>query len=89
MSAQVNYVLLYRARTNWRTTVGTSEELACGGLPGTPVSEPFELAAQEFTVLLRDYWEVQEAIEWREIRPDWWGADLVPGALAAAGEETP
>lgn len=87
--AHVNFVLLYRGTREWRTTVGTPGELACGALPETGLSADFDLAADEFARMLREHWGVTEPINWKQIRPDWWGADLVPGALAAAGEETP
>ena len=84
---RVDYVLLYRAQREWRTTVSLRpKELACGALPQTPVSEPFDSAADEFAGLLKAHWGVEGPIEWQEIRPDWWGADLVPGALEEAGE---
>lgn len=88
-AASVNFVLLYRGTREWRTTVGSAGELACGALPETAVSDDFDLAADEFARMLREHWGVDEPINWKQIRPDWWGADLVPGALAAAGEETP
>ncbi len=86
MSSAVNYVLLYRTKREWRTTVGTTEELACGALPSTRASESFDAAAQEFATLLRTHWGVEPPIAWQHVRHDCWGADLVPGALAAAGE---
>jgi hypothetical protein len=89
VGARVTYVLLYSAKREWRTTVGTADELACGALPGTAVSDAFDLAAEEFARMLRDHWGVDEPIAWKKIKPDWWGADRVPGALVAAGEETP
>jgi hypothetical protein len=89
MNAQVKYVLLYRGSQEWRTTVGTDEELACGALQATAKSEPFDVAANEFAAALREHWGVEETIHWQEIRPDWWGAELMPGALAAAGETAP
>lgn len=88
-AAHVNFVLLYRGTREWRTTVGTAGELACGALPETAVADDFDLAAEEFARMLREHWGVDEPINWKQIRPEWWGADLVPGALAAAGEETP
>jgi hypothetical protein len=61
--------------------------LACGALPHTSASEAFGLAAEEFTRMLRDEWGVDEPVEWTQIKPDWWGADFVPGALAAVEDE--
>ncbi len=89
MSAPVNFVLLYRGQGEWRITVGTPEELACGALLSTSAVEAFDRAAEEFVVLLRTQWGVEEQIVWHELRPDRWGADLVPGALAIAGETYP
>jgi hypothetical protein len=86
VSGWVNHVLLYRERSEWRRTVGTDQEIACGALSGAAVSEPFEVARTEFAGVLHEYWGVDDAIQWQEIRPDWWGADLVPGGLSAAGE---
>jgi hypothetical protein len=82
----VNYALLYRTPRAWRITVGTSEELACGALPHTSASEPFEAAAHEFEMLLNKDWGVEGPLAWEEIKTDWWGVDVVPGALQAAGE---
>lgn len=84
--APVTFILLYRTSQNWRTTVGTTGELACGALEETSAAGSFQDAAGEFTNLLREYWDVRQAIDWQEISADSWGADLVPGALAAAGE---
>lgn len=39
--------------------------------------------------MLREDRGVEATINWKQIRPDWWGADLIRGELAAAGEETP
>ena len=47
MSPRVKYVPLYRGSREWRTTVATVDELACGALPGTAISEPFDMAAHE------------------------------------------
>jgi hypothetical protein len=84
--SRVKFVLLYRAEPEWRITVGTSDELACGALPRTVASEPFEQAAEEFAAMLQTQWAVEGPISWEQIKPGSWGADLVPGALAAAGE---
>lgn len=84
--SRVIFVLLYRSETEWRSTVGTADELACGALPRTAASEPFDQAAEEFATMLQTQWPVEGPISWEQIKPEWWGADLVPGALAAAGE---
>jgi hypothetical protein len=71
----------------WRITIRTPEELACGALPKASVSQPFEAAAREFETLLQRDWGVAGPLTWEEIRPDWWGVDVVPGALEATGEK--
>ena len=83
---RVEFVLLYRTPRNWRTTIGLPGELACGALQETPPAGNFEDAAAEFTKMLRKHWDVDQTIDWQVIRPDWWGADLAPGALAAADQ---
>lgn len=50
------------------------------------VSATFEEAAREFEALLKQEWEAAGPVARAELKPDWWGADLVPGALHAAGE---
>jgi len=36
--------------------------------------------------MLQTQWAVEGPISWEQIKPGSWGADLVPVALAAAGE---
>ena len=82
----VSYVLLYRTTREWRITVRTLGEIACGALSLTRPSDSFEVASDEFAVLLYDQWGLRAPLEWQQIKPDSWGADVLPGALAAAGE---
>ena len=83
----MNFALLYRTPKEWRITIGTTEELACGALLETSSSQPFEVAAHELETLLKRYWGVAASLTWEEIRPNWWGAEVVPGGLRAAGEK--
>lgn len=85
---RAGFVLLYRTPRNWRITIGVPGQLTCGALQETSAAGSFEEAAAEFTNILRADWDVRQAIDWQMIRPDWWGADLVPGALATAGPGT-
>jgi len=82
----VNFVLLCRTPREWRISVGTPEELACGALRETPATGSFETAVREFEALLKSEWSVTGPLTWEEFKPGWWGVDLVPGALRAAGE---
>jgi len=86
VAGRVNFVLLYRTPRAWRISADTPEELACGALQETPASGSFETAVREFETLLKSEWGVTGPLTWEELRPGWWGADLVPGALQAAGE---
>lgn len=73
----VAYVLLYRDERGWRTTVSELPEAkACGMLPNTPADAPFDAAAAEFEVSLRRDYGLSHSLTWREIRPNWWGADV-------------
>jgi hypothetical protein len=83
---QAKFALLYRTPKEWRISVRTPEELACGALSETPPSSSFETAAREFEQLLRTEWNVTGSLAWEELKPDWWGVDLMPGALRMAGE---
>lgn len=81
-------LVLYRTPNGWRTTVfeenvpdAEQPELericiSCGGLPEIRAEVPFEEAAAEFTELLRHHWGVTQPINWQELKPGWWGADL-------------
>jgi len=44
---RVNFALLYRTPKEWRISVGTPQELACGALRETPASGSFEAAVRE------------------------------------------
>jgi hypothetical protein len=79
----VRYVLLYRTSRDWRITVGEiPDAMACGSLPKTPATEPFEVAAREFEAILRAQYALDSPVKWEQMRPDWWGADISgePGA---------
>lgn len=86
-SSRVDYALLYRTPTRWRINVGTPERLACSALHADP-TEPFSVAAREFETLLKRDWDVDGPLAWEQLRPDWWGVDVVPGALESAGERS-
>lgn len=88
MGSQVTYALLYRTQREWRITVRTPDELARGALTGIPASVPFDTAVREFEALLKSAWGVDGTLSWDEFKPDWWGVDVVPGALRAAGERS-
>ncbi len=85
MASQVRYALLYRTPREWRITVGTPDELACGALVGVDASAPFQRAVLEFEALLKREYELDGPLAWEEFKPDWWGADVVPGSLSTAG----
>ena len=80
----VRYVLLYRTSRNWRITIGEiPEALACGHLPVTSPTEPFEVAADEFEAILRDEYALETPLRWEQMKPDWWGADVGGDAVDA------
>lgn len=81
MSSPVDYALLYRTPKEWRITVGTSEELACGALIKAAATDSFEAAAHEFEALLAKDWGMTGPVGWEEFKPGWWGAEWTPGAL--------
>jgi hypothetical protein len=35
--------------------------------------------AFEIAELLRTQWGVEDPIAWQQMKPNWWGADLIPG----------
>jgi hypothetical protein len=82
VAGQVKYVLLYRTPSEWRITVGTADELACGALEAVDASAPFHEAVLEFEALLKREWEFDGPLAWDELKPDWWGwlcqVDLAP-----------
>ena len=51
--SRVNFVLLYRTGREWRITVGTADDLACGALPRSAAAEPFDQAVEEFAAMLQ------------------------------------
>lgn len=85
---QPTRVVLYRKSDGWRTTVFEANVpdtdrpklaricISCGGLPEIPAEASFEDAAAEFTEMLRLHWGVTQPINWQELKPGWWGADL-------------
>lgn len=81
MASPVDFALLYRTPREWRITVRTSEELACGALVRTSPTDSFEAAAHEFEALLVSDWGVSGPVEWDEFKPGRWGAEWTLGAL--------
>lgn len=86
MPSPVNFALLYRTPKEWRITVGTSDELACGALEATSSTESFQAAAREFEALLASEWGIVGPLAWEEFKPDWWGVEWVSGSLDAERE---
>ena len=83
------YLILYRTPKRWRTTVAESPKaLACGALRRTSASASKEDAVAEFEELLSAHYGVAGPRVWRKTKPDWWVAEVVPGALESAGEGT-
>ena len=81
MSSPVDFALLCRTPKEWRITVRTTEELACGALEETSSAAPCEAALREFEALLVREWGVSGPFTWDEFKPGWWGAEWIPGAL--------
>lgn len=48
-------------------------------------SAPFHEAVLEFEALLKREWDLDGPLAWEELKPDWWGADVVPGSLSTVG----
>ena len=65
--------------------MGTPDELACGALEMADASAPFQEAVREFEALLKREWDLDGPLAWEELKPDWWGADVVAGSLSTAG----
>ena len=68
----------YRTPREWRISVGTPVELACGALRETPVTGSFETAVREFEAPLKREWSVTGPLTWEEFKPGWWASIWCP-----------